>query len=81
MLEQAAKIRINGKQIITQEQIQQYVGAWYRISSSGSPTKVTELQDLWKSVVDDRLVPKADKLMLEAKLPGHEKKRFVSKKS
>jgi hypothetical protein len=73
MLEQAGKIRINGKQIITQEQIQQYVGAWYRISSSGSPTKVTELQDLWKSVVDDRLVPKADKLMLEANLPGHEK--------
>ena len=72
MLEQAGKVRINGQKIITRSEIQQYVGAWYRISSSGSPTKVVELQQLWKEVVDNTLVPKADKLMTKANLPGYE---------
>lgn len=72
MLEDAGKIRINGEKIITRSEIQEYVGAWYRISSSGSPTTVTELQKLWKTVVDETLVPKADDLMTKANLPGYE---------
>ena len=72
MLEDAGKIRINGEKIITRSEIQKYVGAWYRISSSGSPTTVTELQKLWKTVVDETLIPKADDLMTKANVAGYE---------
>ncbi len=73
MLESAGKVEINGTKLIDGDQIRQYVGAWYRISSSGSPTAVVELQQLWKEVVDDTLIPKADELLTDANVPGYEK--------